>query len=362
MRIALDTQSTLDQKTGIGHYTDNLLATLQRVDHEHEFVSLNWGQVPTMRIDRRLRWQQIELPRHAKSANAQILHVTGFDAPRFKPCPVVLTVHDLIGALFPKQFPPIARFYWGWWLPHSVRWADAIITDSENTRHDIQRLTGISSNRVTVIPLGVDPRFFEPNTQQDLDDIQRSYDLPPEFLLYIGTLEPRKGLDTLLSAFSHLAADIDIDLVIVGKKGWATDPIFQQVTNLGLASRIHFTGYVPDDDLPALYRAADLFVFPSRYEGFGLPPLEAMACSTPVICSNASSLPEVVGDSAITVPPDDVIALTHAIRDVLANPEIQVELKKRGLKRASLFTWDETARKTVKVYENLYFQTLNVRD
>jgi glycosyltransferase involved in cell wall biosynthesis len=353
MRIALDTQSTLSQKTGIGHYTANLLAALPRVAPENEYIPLDWGRDPAMRLDRRLRWQQVELPRRARAAQAQLLHVTGFDTPRFKPCPVVLTVHDLIGALFPGQFPLAARFYWAWWLPRSVRWADAIIADSESTRRDLHRLAGISPERVAVIPLGVDPRFRPPNTPEETARVRQKYGLPEKFILYIGTLEPRKGLDTLVAAFVQLASDVAHDLVIVGKKGWYTEQLFNQVRVFRLEKRVHFTGYVADADLPALYAAASLFAFPSRYEGFGLPPLEAMACGTPVVTSNAASLPEVVADAGLTVPPDDPAALAGAIWQVISSPERQAEFSQRGLMRAQGFTWEETARQTLAVYNGL---------
>ncbi len=353
MRLALDAQSTLSQKTGIGHYTANLLAALRRIAPENEYIPLDWGRDPAMRLDRRLRWQQWELPRRAQAAQADILHVTGFDAPRFKPCPVVLTVHDLIGALFPRQFPWAARCYWASWLPRSVRWADAIIADSENTRRDVMRLTGIPSERITVIPLGVDPRFHAAQPAEALARVRQRYGLPEAFILYIGTLEPRKGLDTLLAAFVQAASTLAHDLVVVGKKGWYTEHLFNQVRVFGLEKRVHFTGYVADEDLPALYAAASLFAFPSRYEGFGLPPLEAMACGTPVVSSNAASLPEVVGQAGLSVPPDDAAALANAIWQVLCSPELSARLRQSGRQQAQGFTWDETARQTLAVYNQL---------
>lgn len=307
-----------------------------------------------MRLDRRLRWQQFELPRRAKAAGCEILHVTGFDAPCFKPCPVVLTVHDLIGMLFPQRFPPVSRFYWSTWLPYSTRWADAIIADSECTRRDLQRLIGIPSEQVAVIPLGVDERYHSTITIDEKARIRKQYQLPEQFILYIGTLEPRKGLDILVSAFLQLASNLSHDLVIVGKKGWFTDPIFGQVRDLELESRIHFTGYVADEDLPGLYATASVFAFPSRYEGFGLPPLEAMACGTPVVCSNTSSLPEVTGDASISVSPDNPTKLANALQQVLISTELQADLRERGLKQARRFTWDETAKQTLEVYELLF--------
>ena len=353
MKIAIDTQPTLGRKTGIGLYTANLLRALRRVAAQHEYVELSWGRTEELRTDRRLRWEQWELPRRARAARAQILHLTGFGAPWWRPCPTVLTVHDLIGYLFPANLPPIARFYWARWLPFSVRFAGRIIADSEHTRRDLERLLSVDRERIAVIPLAADERFRPIADPAVLADVRDRYDLPASIILYVGTLEPRKGLDTLVNAFAALAGDFPHALVIAGKKGWYTQPLFRQVEDLGLRYRIRFTDYVADEDLPVLYNLADLFVFPSRYEGFGLPPLEAMACGVPVVSSNAASLPEVVGDAGILVPPDNAGALAAAMRQVLTSEGQRAELGARGLAQAARFTWEETARQTVRVYEGL---------
>lgn len=353
MRIAFDAQSTLGRKTGIGLYTTNLLDALRRVAPHHEYVELNWNVTHELRTDQRLRWQQVEIPRRARAAHADLLHVPGFDAPWRKPCPVVLTVHDLIGMLFPQNLPPVARFYWSRWLPWSVRWADRIIADSEHTRRDIVRLMHISPERIVVIPLGVN-RVYRPIEDRTLlDGLRQKYALPSEVILYLGTLEPRKGLDTLVAAYATLVTKIPHALVIAGKRGWYTEALFQQVRQLGLETRVHFTDYIPDADMPGLFNLADVFVFPSRYEGFGLPPLEAMACGTPVIVSKASSLPEVVGEAGLQVPPDDSPVLAQAIQRLTTNATLRARLRTAGLARAASFTWEETARRTVQVYEEL---------
>lgn len=353
MRIGIDTQSTLGQKTGIGLYTANLLRALRHVAPQHEYVELSSRVTTKMRIDRRLRWQQFGLPRRAQATGAHLLHVTGFDAPWWKPCPVILTVHDLIGPLFPVNFPPVSRFYWTRWLPRTIRWADRIVADSAHTARDLNRLLGIPAERIEVIHLGVYEAFQPLQDQAPLEAVRQRYGLPPACMLYVGTLEPRKGLDTLIAAYGGLAADVTHDLVIAGKSGWYTEPLFQQVEALGLGQRIHFTDYILDEDLPALYNLAHLFVYPSRYEGFGLPVVEAMACGLPVVCTDAASLPEVAGDAALLVPPDDAETLAAAIRRVLTDPGLQAEMRARGLKRAKRFTWEETARRTVQVYEEM---------
>jgi glycosyltransferase involved in cell wall biosynthesis len=306
-----------------------------------------------MRTDRRLHWQQLVLPRLAKAARADLLHVPGFDAPHWKPLPVVLTVHDLIGMLFPHNLPLVSRFYWSWWLPRSIRWADRIIADSEHTRKDIIRLLGITGDRVEVIYPGVDAAFRPVSHPLLLESIRKKYTLPEQFILYLGTMEPRKGLDTLLAAFSLLEPDTRRPLVIAGKKGWWTEGLFRQVQALGLEDWVHFTGYIQDQDLPGLLSQAEMLVYPSQYEGFGLPVLEAMACGTPVICSDVASLPEVAGGAAKLVRPGDAAGLSAAVAGLIQDPALRLDLRARGLEQARKFCWAETARQVVRVYQSL---------
>ena len=353
MKIGVDVQSTLGRKTGIGLYTANLLQALRQVAPQHEYVGLSWGRSTELRTDQRLWWEQVKLPLQALVSKVNVLHLTGFGAPRLHHCPTVLTVHDLIGLLFPSNLPPISRFYWSRWLPYTIRWADQIIADSEHTKHDLIRLLNIPEKKIDVVYLGVSEAFQPLEDRVVLKRVRRRYGLPHPVILYVGTIEPRKGLDTLISAYSMLSNRIPHHLVIAGKRGWYTESIFHQVEALGLNQRVHFIGYVADEDLPALYNLADLFVYPSRYEGFGLPPLEAMACGVPVVCSNAASLPEVVGDAGLLVPPNDVGALEVAMLNVLEDRNKRVKMQVEGRERAKKFSWRETARQTVRVYEKV---------
>jgi glycosyltransferase involved in cell wall biosynthesis len=354
MRIAIDTRSTSGRKTGIGIYTAALLEDLRQVAPQHEIVELNLKREVRMRLDRRLRWQQLEVPRRARAVHADVLHIPGFDAPCWKPCPVVLTVHDLIGMLFPQNLPPISRFYWSRWLPFSVRFADHIIADSEHTYRDILRLLKIDAARITVIPLAAGPQY-QPIEQADtLQVIRRKYHLPDRLILFVSTLEPRKGIDTLLDAYAVLVQTVpDVPLVITGKRGWYTEQSFAQVKQLGLETRVIFTDYIPDEDLPAIYNCASVLAFPSRYEGFGLTVLEAMACGTPVVCSSSSSLPEVAGDAALQVPPDDALSLAQALQRVLTDAALRQQMKAQGLQQATRFSWARTAQETLAVYERV---------
>nr|MBA3948001.1 glycosyltransferase family 4 protein [Herpetosiphonaceae bacterium] len=305
---------------------------------------------PVMHIPVRLAWQQWELPRRARATRADLLHATGFDAPLWQPLPLVYTVHDLIGMLYPQNLPPVARFYWSRWLPWSVHFARHIIADSQCTQRDLHRLLAVPLERITVVPLAADGRFV-PQPPETNAALRARLHLAERMILYVGTIEPRKGIDTLLDAWALLAAELpDTQLVIAGKLGWYTERLHLQIEQLGLAGRVLWTGYVADEDLPALYSAADVFVFPSRYEGFGLPPLEAMACGTPVVVSNAAALPEVVGAAGLLHPPNDAIALARLLRLVLNQPALHAELRARGLRQARSFSWWRTAQQTAAVY------------
>lgn len=349
MRIAIDIQSTVGSKTGIGQCAAYLYAAMREYAPEIEFVALEWGRDPVMRIPRRLQWQQIEVPRRARRARVDLLHVPGFDAPRIKPCPVILTLHDLIGMLFPQHLPLMGRWYWSKWLPASVRFADWLIVDSIATQRDVTTLLRIDEERIHVVPLGVDKRFI-PCDQEAIRAIRAKHELPQRFILYLGTLEPRKGIDTLIDAVAALPAETSVPLVLAGKKGWYWDRIQARIQANNLQNRVQLLGYVHDDELPVLYSAASVFAFPSRYEGFGLPVLEAMACGTPVITTNVSSLPEVVGDAAILVPPDQPEALSRALHDVLSHETFAHTLRDAGRARARYFSWERAARETIAVY------------
>jgi glycosyltransferase involved in cell wall biosynthesis len=352
MRIALDVQATLSQRTGIGRYTDRLLRAMRSLEPRHDYRPMQWGRDPVMRLDRRLRWQQLGLPRRAQAAGVDVLHVTGFDAPGWKPCPVVLTVHDLIGALFPQNLPAAARWYWSKWLPFTVRFADAIIADSQATKTDILRLLPETSVDVHVIYLGVD-EDFKPQPQHRIEAVREAHDLAEDYFLFVGTLEPRKGIDTLIDAFARVAGPAFPDLVLVGKRGWHWKPMLRQIEDYQLQGRVHVLDYVREEDLPGLYSGAIALTLPSRYEGFGLPVLEAMACGTPVVCTNAASLPEVAGDAAVLVPPNEPDALADALDALVRDRSMAQDLAARGQAHAQRFRWEETARQTLHVYKSL---------
>jgi glycosyltransferase involved in cell wall biosynthesis len=277
-----------------------------------------------------------------------VVHTPTFLVPPRRKTPLVVTVLDLSVVLFPNH-------HGRWWrtlaaagLRRAVREADALIAISKHTADDLVRVTGVDARRIHVIPLAADSRFA-PVVDSS---VPPRYGIEYPYLLYVGTLEPRKNLDVLLHAFARLDHP-DLQLVLAGPKGWMFEEIFALVDRLGLTSRVVFPGFVADADLPALMNSAAAFVYPSEYEGFGLPVLEAMSCGVPVVTTNVSSLPEVTGNAALLVPPRDVDALCRVLRCLLTEQHLRDEMREKGLERASAFSWVRTAQATAEVYENV---------
>jgi len=241
--------------------------------------------------------------------------------------------------------------------PRTLKTADKIITVSNSTKNDLMNHFNIPKEKIRVIFEAADEKFKSLNNKET-KEVKYKYHLNFPFILYVGGLAVHKNIPALIKAFYKVKKKgIQHKLVITGTKRWKYKEIFETIDKLDLQNDVVFTGYVSDEDLPALYNAADLFVYPSIYEGFGLPPLEAMACGTPVITSNTSSLPEVVGDAGIMVDPYDVNGLADAMHEVLANEGLRANMIKNGLERAKMFSWEKCARETLKVYEEVYNQT-----
>ena len=264
----------------------------------------------------------------------------------------VVTIHDLAFELFPETHTAESRRYYGQ-LRMAAKDVDAVIAVSEHTRQDILRLTAIPAERITTVYNGVSRRFRprSPGSPGDDAALRSACGLGQHYLLAVGTLSPRKNLVTLLEAVAKLPnRHRAVELAVVGEQGWLYDSMLERLRALGLQDRVRLLGNVGDDELVELYRGASVFVFPSLYEGFALPPLEAMACGTPVIAANAGSIPEVVGGAALLVPSQDAAALASAITDCLDRPELRELLRARGLTQAVRFSWERCARETVAVY------------
>ncbi len=307
----------------------------------------------------KVRFEQGDFPRAAAQVGAQIAHIPYWGAPLNSPIPMVVTIHDLIPLLLPQyRSGVLARLYTGL-VAASARGAAAVITDSEHSRRDIVRHLGLDEGRVTAIPLAAG-EAYHPRPAMMLDEsVRQKYGLPPEYVLYLGGFDVRKNIENLIKAFTYVKTGTQdaFPLVLAGRLPDRKTPRFADVHGLieamDLGDVVRLIGEVGEADKPALYRMASCFVFPSRYEGFGLPVLEAMACGTPVVTSDASSLPEIVGDAGFAVAPDDARHLAGSILAVLVQENVARDLKEKGLARSRQFSWERTARETLAVYEGI---------
>lgn len=304
----------------------------------------------------RIAWEQMALPLASARDRLDLLHALAFARPVLARCPVVLTIYDMSFMRMPERFPVFQRRYLQWMTRYSARHAAAITVISQSTMQDVVELYGIAPERITVVYCGVDPQF-QPLAAVDVAQFRANKGLPDRFMLYLGTLEPRKNVAQVVRAFAQLPAAIRPKLVIAGAQGWGYDDVYAAARQSGVGSDIIFAGFVAQQELPLWYNAAELFVYPSHYEGFGLPVVEAMACGTPAITSNVSSLPEVAGDAALTVAPADTLALRDAMEQTLTDLPLRARMKERGLAQAARFTWPQVARQTAQVYS----QVLNRR-
>jgi glycosyltransferase involved in cell wall biosynthesis len=281
---------------------------------------------------------------------ASLFHATEHLLLPLRSVPAVITVHDLIFRHLPEHHKPLNRSYLNLALPLYCRRATHVIAISDATRRDLVAAYGLPPGRITVIHEAADPRF-RPQPPERVAAVRRRYGLPGRYLLFVGTIEPRKNLTRLLHAFEALHGEgMTEALVVVGKRGWLYGDFFAELERSPVREAVLLPGFVPDEGLPAVYAGAQALVFPSLYEGFGLPALEAMACGTPVACSGISSLPEVSGDAALYFDPtreDDII---HTLRHLLDDADLQDELVRRGLERAAQFSWDRVAAETEAVY------------
>ena len=308
-----------------------------------------WLENPALRIV----WEQTALPNALAMTKADLVHGLVNVLPLLTHITGVVTVHDLSFLRMPELFPATKRVYLSIMCRASVRRAAQVIAVSHQTAADVTRYLGKEPDRLTVVHNGVDGRFV-PGTPEAAAAFRAAKELPDRYWFYLGTLEPRKNLDLLLDAFAtwqSVANDHDVRLVVAGGKGWYYDTIFAKVAECGLEGSVIFPGFVPDEELPDWYRAAELFIYPSLFEGFGMPVLEAMACGTPVMCSAAPGVAEVAGDAAVQVPADDIAAWVAALDDLARQPEQRAALAAAGPKRAGRFTWQTAAEATLAVYD-----------
>jgi len=368
MRIAIDARLVHYTQAGIGQYTIRLLRAIARLNHDDQFFVLQSRKQPDPIVQqanfRRLglwtpphnRFEQLALPLELLRLDVDVLHSPDFIPPlyvrRFR---CVITIHDLHFLIYPKFLTEESARYYGQ-IDRAVQRADHIIVPSEATRQDTIKLLGVPESRISVISEAANPLFRPLERSQALAQARTRFPtLPNDFILFVGTLEPRKNIPTLLRAVREVreAYKNAIELVLVGRRGWLVDDLQRQIDALQLRPYCHFLGRVEDEDLLYLLNAARCLVLPAHYEGFGLPPLEAMACGTPVIVSNVASLPEVVGDAGLFIDPNNWQELAVTLQQVLTSEALAQELREKGLQRAALFTWERAARETLAVYKKV---------
>ena len=348
--------------TYIAQQLNNMAASESDLDfviftNSHDQLTLNLAakshatRLPTEKRIFRIAWEQLSLPLIARNQDLDLLHGMAFVTPVFSPCPTVVTVYDLSFIYFPDRYPTLQRIYLASQTRRSCRQARHVVTISESGKQDVHRLFDVPLERISVIHPGVDPRFY-PRSEEEIADFRAQNHLPSQYVLHVGTLQPRKSIPTLIKAFAVLDRK-DLELILVGGKGWAYEEIYGQVRELNLVEQVRFAGYVPDSELPLWYNAAAVLVFPSVYEGFGLPVTEAMACGTPVVAANTSAIPESAGAAARLFKAQDAVVLSNHIAAVLDDPDLTVTMRENGLQQSRQFTWERAGKEMVDVYRQV---------
>lgn len=368
MLIGIETSAASLENAGDTTYIRELLIGLARIDTRNRYRLLAirphgfYAQLPDRFTFHHLSrpWSLLRyftsLPWELRRRPVDVFHVqyilpTGFTGP------CVVTIHDLHFEHYPLHYPLMDRMFLKYFVRRSALQADQIITDSEHSKRDLQAHYGVAEEKIRVIPLGINPRFRPEQDAERLRAVREKYGIAEHFILFIGRIvDQRKNAGLLMDAFVALgrAAAGGHQLVIAGKnEGRGPAALMAKARTLG-EGRIHFPGFIAEADVPALMSAATVFAYPSVFEGFGLPPLEAMACGTPVISSNATSLPEVVGDAALLIHPHNKDELAEALRRLLAEADLRQHLRERGFQRAAQYVWEDCARQTLAVYEDVY--------
>ncbi len=367
LTIAVDARQIRDSMVGKVRYITEVVHYLGEIDHANHYILYAEDVLPlklpanfeTVILKKSLGLKQLWLARDAKRRGCDVLFApTAYLPVLFSQIPAVLTVHDLAPFVSPQAKPA-----WRTLLAErlllgpAVRRAQQLIAVSEGTKRDIEKVFGVKGQKITVTPLGYDQKRFMPpssSTQEQDQETLDHFKLKPGYLLFVGTLEPRKNIVGLIEAYGQLSAASrqQYRLVIGGGKGWFYEAIFAKVKELHLEEEITFLGRVDDEYLPSLYRQAKLFLFPSFYEGFGLPPLEALACGTPLVAANNSSLPEVVGEAGRLADAHDPKTIAQAIEALLTDPDAYAQVKALTTKQASHFNWRLTAKATLEVLKS----------
>jgi glycosyltransferase involved in cell wall biosynthesis len=364
MKIGIDARPTQGEFTGDATYWRGLIHGLSGLEIEDEIIlyfdprlphpQLNMVRPFTMRYVQAMNWRMWSIfafPRALKKDRVDLAHVQ-YSLPPVLPCTMLTSIHDVSFKRHPEFFAWKDRIILDAAVKRAGNRAARILTLSEYQKNEITDLYGISADKIAVIPLAAEEQFQPVDRAAAKRELAEKYGIKSEFILSVGVIQPRKNLPRLLEGYAGLSPQLraTTKLVIVGKRGWLESEFPRKIEELGLSEGVVLPGYVPLDDLQTFYNAAELFVYPSVYEGFGLPPLEAMACGTPAITGNQSSLPEVVGDAGLMVDPYDSNAFTKAITMVLTDESLRTKMSAMGLKQAAKFSWARTAERVLEIY------------
>ncbi len=375
MKIGLDIRTINEPKSGVGYYVTNLIREFQSIDatneyfmisnnhsYESEFRSLgNFTNFKTWISNENHiigdLWESFYLPHLLSNKNVDVFHGPAFMIPlRSVGFRTVVTIHDVVAFTRTETVPKKYALYMRILLNQVVRKVDKIIAPSISTKSDLIKYLNTPEEKIHVVYNAVSPQYSPAPPGHDQEEIKRKFGIRNKYILFAGNLEPRKNLTRLMEAFNMALPKLneEYQLVICGKRGWLYQDILRTYEKFNLNNEIILTNYVTEQDLINLYQSADIFAFPTLYEGFGFPPLEAMGCGVPVITSNVSSLPEIVGDAAVLVNPLDTGEISEAIVTMAHSEALREELKKKGLKRSALFSWKDTARKTLDIYDSVF--------
>lgn len=365
MRIGIDIRLPYYRMGGISQYALHLVTALAELDGSNDYLLFHSRKDEASYRPPRSNFRRVDVwtPCHHRQERwllgaevalrrPDLFHSPDFIPPAFGAGRYVITVHDLNFLYYPEYLTAESRRYYRDQIEWAVRRADRIAADSEHTRQDLIERLGVPPAKVKTIYLAANPLYRQQPAPEAIGQTLAAYNLPRGFLLFVGTLEPRKNLPLLLEAYAHLRrqAQVDLPLVLVGGKGWLYDEIFAAVERLGLREHVRHLHDVSDRRLAHLYRAAGVLALPSYYEGFGLPPLEAMHSGCPVVVSCRASLPEIVGDAGLLLPPDDPLAWSEALAQVLSDSQQRTQMIERGYRQAARFSWAQTAAQTLQLY------------
>lgn len=374
MRIGISARYIQSPRSGIETALLNLLLNLKKIDRDNEYFlffgsdrmvpdfvrnsgfQYDISKMPTGNKALKILWSHLYLPYAIGKNKVDVFHEPFFVAPVFKRCPTVVTIYDTAFLYHPKFYNKRSVLYLGALLSGSVKRADSIIAISENTKTDILGNFKVPPDKIHVIPLGTDDAFRVLEDRGRIEEVKMIYGIKNDYILNVSLISPRKNIEGLIRAFKLIkeSKETDLKLVVAGGNGWLYEDVYREARSSGLDKEVIFTGHVPREHLVCLYNGAKAFVFPSLYEGFGLPLLEAMACGCPVVASRASSVPEVCGDAALFADPRDIEELADAVNRIMEDAPLRRELIKKGLERVKRFSWEKMAGRTLSVYREAY--------